>query len=219
MINISRVERTNLPDIIASEIKNRILNNVWEVGDKIPSENDLSKEFEVNRLTIRLAINKLNTLGLLETKTGEGTYVRKLNLYNYINQIIPFIVSSNEINHILEFENTILSLLKNEVIFDDKNTKLINKIIDKTDENIKKLALIHFILKSYDDDIVEEIANDFFTIKRCIFEKTTNSLIKSIIISLEKILIENDIEKIKNLNPNELTCLVDRINKLIMNYK
>lgn len=208
-----------MPDIIASEIKNRILNNIWEVGDRIPSENELSKEFEVNRLTIRLAINKLNTLGLLETKTGEGTYVRKLNLYNYINQIIPFIVSSNEINHVLDFENTILSLLENEIVFNSEDINFIHKIIVKTEDNVKKLESIHLILKSYDDDIIEEIATDYFRVKKCIFEKTTNSLIKSIIISLEKIIMENDIEKIKRFNPKELTCLVDRIKKLILRYK
>ncbi|WP_297377310.1 GntR family transcriptional regulator [uncultured Helcococcus sp.] len=219
MINISNIEKLNLSDIIASEIKDRIINDVWKVGEKIPSENKLSEEFEVNRLTIRLAINKLNALGVLETKTGEGTYVKKINLYNYINQLIPFIISSNEINHILEFENTILSLLEGKIKFNDNEIEYINQVINVTKINIKKLESLYDITKSYDKDILNNIATDYFGIKKILFQKTTNSLLKSIILSFEQILIENDIEQIKSLNRNDLIVLIDRIEDLARRYE
>lgn len=219
MIIISNIEKLNLSDIIASEIKDRIINNVWKVGEKIPSENKLSEEFEVNRLTIRLAINKLNALGVLETKTGEGTYVKKINLYNYINQLIPFIISSNEINHILEFENTVLYLLKDKTKFTQKEIETINQVIASTEINIRKIESLYEITKLYDDELMNRIAEDYFEVKKILFNKTTNSLLKAIILSFEKILIENDIEQIKSLNKKDLYCLVKRIEDLVDDYR
>lgn len=97
------MDKTTLSTQIVEEIKQRVIDNTWKENEKLPSEKELSEEFQVNRLTVRIAINKLNALGLLETRTGEGTFVRKLNIYNYINQIIPFILSNHEISNILDF--------------------------------------------------------------------------------------------------------------------
>lgn len=47
-----------------------------------PSESDLADLFGVNRLTVRLALQKLNTLGILDTRVGDGTYVCAFVLKN-----------------------------------------------------------------------------------------------------------------------------------------
>ncbi|WP_197373846.1 GntR family transcriptional regulator [Mycolicibacterium baixiangningiae] len=44
-------------------------------GDKLPSEAELSEEFEVNRLTVRRALDELNQRGLIETVRGKGSFV------------------------------------------------------------------------------------------------------------------------------------------------
>lgn len=44
-------------------------------GDKLPSEAELSQEFEVNRLTVRRALDELNQRGLIETVHGKGSFV------------------------------------------------------------------------------------------------------------------------------------------------
>ena len=45
------------------------------VGDKLPSEAALSREFEVSRSVIREALRGLQALGMTESKTGKGTFV------------------------------------------------------------------------------------------------------------------------------------------------
>lgn len=47
----------------------------YAVGDKLPSEDALSKEFEVSRSVIREALRGLQALGLTESKAGKGTFV------------------------------------------------------------------------------------------------------------------------------------------------
>lgn len=44
-------------------------------GDRLPSETDLSHRFDVNRLTVRRALNELSQRGLIETIHGKGSFV------------------------------------------------------------------------------------------------------------------------------------------------
>lgn len=52
------------------------------VGDKLPSEADLTDRFGVSLLTVREALNQLRAEGLVETRRGRtgGTYIIKLPL-------------------------------------------------------------------------------------------------------------------------------------------
>ena len=45
-------------------------------GSKLPNEIELSKMFNINRATLRVAIRILVTGGILEIKRGKGTFVR-----------------------------------------------------------------------------------------------------------------------------------------------
>lgn len=44
-------------------------------GDRLPSEAELSEQFDVNRLTVRRALNELSQRGLIETVHGKGSFV------------------------------------------------------------------------------------------------------------------------------------------------
>ncbi|HTO60042.1 MAG TPA: GntR family transcriptional regulator [Bradyrhizobium sp.] len=48
-------------------------------GEALPSEEDLAKLFGVSRVTVRAALETLNTLGLIERRQGAGTFVRELS--------------------------------------------------------------------------------------------------------------------------------------------
>ncbi len=60
---------------IHDEIKIKIEEGHWQVGDRLPSERELSQMYEVSRMTLRQAIQTLADEGLLERKMGSGTYV------------------------------------------------------------------------------------------------------------------------------------------------
>jgi GntR family transcriptional regulator len=72
---------------IKRTIKGRIINKEYLPEEKIPSDNELAKEFNVSRLTVRHAISQLVQEGFLKTKRGEGTIVvdnKKLsNSFNF----------------------------------------------------------------------------------------------------------------------------------------
>ena len=70
---------------IKQTIKNWILNKEFNLGEKIPSENELSEKFNVSRLTVRQAIAQLGQEGFLISKRGEGTFVT--NNQSMINRL------------------------------------------------------------------------------------------------------------------------------------
>src|SRR5690625_5136239 len=61
--------------MIKTEIKQRILDKVYPIGSKIPSESKFQEDYNVSRHTIRLAISELVNEGYLQKKQGAGTFV------------------------------------------------------------------------------------------------------------------------------------------------
>ncbi|WP_159722034.1 GntR family transcriptional regulator [Enterococcus sp. CSURQ0835] len=60
---------------IHDQLKKEIEKGIWKVGDRLPSERELSVKFGVSRMTLRQAIQTLADEGILERKVGSGTYV------------------------------------------------------------------------------------------------------------------------------------------------
>lgn len=51
------------------------VNGEWEPGDRIPSENELSKQYDLSRMTVRAVLTRLVEHGLLYRVPGKGTFV------------------------------------------------------------------------------------------------------------------------------------------------
>lgn len=98
------LKKTRVRMQVFEQMKNQILQGVWKPGDKIPSENELSKLMGVSRISVREALQQLVALGLLETKHGEGTFVKKLAADLYVSSLIPMMfLSKNDIIDVLEY--------------------------------------------------------------------------------------------------------------------
>ena len=60
-----------LSEVIFNKLVERIKNDKYKVGDKLPSESVLAKEFEVSRYPIREALSKLASAGYIESFQGK----------------------------------------------------------------------------------------------------------------------------------------------------
>ncbi|ATP41502.1 phosphonate metabolism transcriptional regulator PhnF [Solibacillus sp. R5-41] len=56
-------------------LKQSIYSKSYKIGENIPSERELSVQFDVSRMTVRQAITNLVNSGLLYREKGRGTYV------------------------------------------------------------------------------------------------------------------------------------------------
>lgn len=60
---------------VAEELRQRIAEGVWVPGDRLPSRGQLAQECGVSEAVIRTAQELLTSQGVLEGRTGSGTYV------------------------------------------------------------------------------------------------------------------------------------------------
>jgi len=82
-------------DIIENRISSMILKGTIKPGDKLPTEKELSEQFDVSIVTIREALRGLEVAGLIEKRRGKGggIYVTEINsdsvittLHNYLRR-------------------------------------------------------------------------------------------------------------------------------------
>ena len=60
---------------VVNQIRDMILNGVFHPGDKLPSEQELERQFSVSRSSIREALRVLEYDGFVEVRRGSGTFV------------------------------------------------------------------------------------------------------------------------------------------------
>lgn len=73
---LASTRRTGLVDQVIIQLKAQIDSGEWSIGDRIPTESELSGQLEVGRNTVREAVRALAHAGLLEIRQGAGTFVR-----------------------------------------------------------------------------------------------------------------------------------------------
>jgi len=82
-----QVDRKRLADQVADQLMAMIADGRLNPGDKLPSEPELMRQFNVGRSSIREAIGALSLLGLLRVRPGRGTSV---NHFSGESQAKPF---------------------------------------------------------------------------------------------------------------------------------
>ncbi|MCI2416097.1 FadR family transcriptional regulator [Saccharopolyspora sp. K220] len=62
-------------EAVLAHLRDAIERGEYAIGDRLPAEASLGKEFEVSRSVVREALRGLQALGLTMSRTGKGTFV------------------------------------------------------------------------------------------------------------------------------------------------
>src|SRR6056297_1173578 len=98
------INRRTLHWEIVRQFQEKIISRQFKVGDKLPTERDIAAELNVNRATVREALKKMEVLGLVEIRHGNGIYVKdylesgNLELFReiiYMKDVVQLDVLSN----------------------------------------------------------------------------------------------------------------------------
>lgn len=75
---------------LAEKLEEKILNNTYSIGDKLPSERELCNLYNVSRMTVRLAIDELERKGKIQKKQGRGTFVINNGIVQNLKNVYSF---------------------------------------------------------------------------------------------------------------------------------
>lgn len=137
--SLTPVGSQSVVEMTISSIIDAISDGTYKAGQKLPNEYELISELQISRNSLREAMRVLSTVGVVEIKRGDGTYV--------CSQLNPSLI-----------DNMIYGL-----VFDASSTDELIELRQSLDEIVLKLA----IDKADDDDIkglqqcIDEMASKF----------------------------------------------------------
>jgi GntR family transcriptional repressor for pyruvate dehydrogenase complex len=94
---IQPIRKTRIPEEIANRIRLLILDGTFKPGEPLPSERHLARSFGVSRGSVRDAFRMLETIGLLETRHGQGTFPQELSVDNLVTPLASVLTYSREL--------------------------------------------------------------------------------------------------------------------------
>ena len=95
-------------DIVYKQLLDNIKSGAWKSGDKLPTEAELCGIFNVSRSTIRAAIQRLRSIGLVETVHGKGTYIcDNHELFDHSGFTDTMDISAKEYRDMIELRSAI----------------------------------------------------------------------------------------------------------------
>ncbi len=156
-MNRKIIKKNSLSEQLTDILKDSIFNGELKDGDKLPTENELTKIYNVSRLTVRSALQRLNALGLVTTKAGDGTYVNSFKIEDVLKDVPSLVVHPKMMEDVKEFRKLI----------DLECIRL--TILNSSDDELEKLKLA-----------CVDYASEFFSVDIEDFKHTYEQKLKSI---------------------------------------
>lgn len=128
-------------------------------GDRLPSERELSSRLNVGRSSVREALRALELVGLIETRRGEGTFIRNFYDNGLVQLIAPFL---------LQDEKTIRDLLQTKRLLEkdmirivcnlpkETFSKVLSKLHKVLEENGNSIPMLH---QTFFKTLIEQVDN------------------------------------------------------------
>ncbi|AMR04734.1 MULTISPECIES: FadR/GntR family transcriptional regulator [Bacillus] len=111
-------------------------------GDRLPSERELSSRLNVGRSSVREALRALELVGLIETRRGEGTFIRNFYDNGLVQLIAPFL---------LQDEKTIRDLLQTKRLLEKDMIRIVCNLPKEMFSKV--LSRLHQVLEGNESSI------------------------------------------------------------------
>ncbi len=175
-------------------------------GDRLPSERELSSRLNVGRSSVREALRALELVGLIETRRGEGTFIRNFYDNGLVQLIAPFL---------LQDEKTIRDLLQTKQLLEkdmirivcnlpkETFSKVLSKLHQVLEENESSIPMLHqtffkTLIEQFDNYLLYRIwmiVNDYVATLSCEVSGDSIEMYRKLYATLE-VKQENDALKI-----------------------
>jgi GntR family transcriptional repressor for pyruvate dehydrogenase complex len=138
------IQQQKIYEQIVEQIKVMITEGNLKPGDKLPAERVLAENLNVSRASVREALSALHLLGLLEIKSGEGTFIKQSDVNSIIQPLALLLLMERDtaleilqVRKGLEVEAAGLAAVNAS----DDDIKKLGKIIDDMEKQMQKSSL------------------------------------------------------------------------------
>lgn len=121
-MEFKQIKTPSLKDVFVNEIETMILSGELKIGEKLPSERELSEKMNVSRTVINNGISELAQKGFLNVEARSGVYVKDYRRYGSIEILVSIMnyregnLPKDEITSILELKLVIDKLAVSKAI-------------------------------------------------------------------------------------------------------
>lgn len=132
----------------------------------------------MNRLTVRIALQRLNALGVLQTRVGEGTFVTNFSFPDHIAELSDFYVNDKVINDATEYRKVLeLEAVKLAIVRQtQEGLNEVARCCQAFEDEVKRFYTLTNKDERHDSFVkTVDIGVDFH---KAIFDMTQNELLK-----------------------------------------
>ncbi|WP_025724510.1 GntR family transcriptional regulator [Acholeplasma granularum] len=198
--------------IIQNDIKKDINDGVFQIGDLVPSENELKDKYNVSRMTVRQALNNLVNEGYLYRHKGKGTFISERKIEKNIHGVRSFTeemaaMNRKVSNKILKFEKILVPNTIADKLFLSKKDEVYHiervRYGDETPVLYEQLYIPVKLFKTIEES---DLKHSFYEY----VEKQMGFQISHCLQSIEAIKTPEEIHNILAVKENDPTLLIVR---------
>ncbi len=97
------IKRKHLFEEIILAIEKYIQNENIKPGERLPSENEFSERFQVSKTVVREALSVLRANGIIEKRSGAGTFLKDPNVNIISMKIASNLMDKAQLQQLMEF--------------------------------------------------------------------------------------------------------------------
>lgn len=136
--NSFQKERKSISTSIMDELTDKLLSGELKPGDKLPTEIEFAQQLGVGRGSIREAIKMLSSIGVVEIRRGEGTFIAEELSPSMINPLLLSLIFEQRSSMELIELRILLEAGAVQLIIDRVNDDDIQKLTDANELLLKE---------------------------------------------------------------------------------
>ncbi|MFE1243619.1 FadR/GntR family transcriptional regulator [Fictibacillus sp. NPDC058756] len=144
---------------ILKSIQAIIVEDRLQAGDKLPSERELSDRLNAGRSSVREALRALELLGLIETRRGEGTFIREATGHRLVEVLASFILNDKKARHDLQETRNIVIKDCIELATLRITSLEISKLEQLTQKMEQSAQEINNLCKAFEKNVIQSCGN------------------------------------------------------------
>lgn len=168
---LTQLHTSTISQRIDQEIENSIKSKKYSIGQKLPTENEFCDIYSASRTSVREALNRLKTRGLIDIRKGSGAYVAELSSQGAMDMLNLYFEMSED-------EDLAYNTIKTRQLFEPEIAA--QAAMKRTDEHLVQLEENLNNLKNCKEGEIEretQLDRDFHVL---VTESAGNSVVKII---------------------------------------